>query len=128
MAISIQIPHTVRRIFTAPVFFSHSHLYLAKILFFSSLLISPKHTAIGWTIAAFGLFQLPLWAFVAIVKQKENTWSEKIAAAFRPAVKWGPSDPITFEKYQKYISQWKCDMDNQPSQSLYGKFKRKIFN
>lgn len=87
-----------------------------------------KTTAIGWTIAAFGLVQLPLWAFVAVVKQKGNSWTEKVRAAFRPAEKWGPSDPITFEKYQKYISQWKVDMQNQPAKSIFGRIKRKLFD
>lgn len=85
------------------------------------------HTAIGWTITAFGLVQLPLWAFVAIVKQKGGTWTEKIAAAFRPADKWGPSDPITFEKYQKHISHWKSEMDNAPALSIWGRIRRKLF-
>lgn len=87
-----------------------------------------KTTAIGWTIAAFGLVQLPLWAFVAVIKQKGNSWTEKVAAAFRPAEKWGPNDPITFERYQKYISQWKIDMHNQPSKSLCARIKRKLFD
>lgn len=51
---------------------------------------------------------------------------EKIAAAFRPTKKWGPNDPIIFEKYQKYISQWQSDMENEPSTSIWGKIKRKL--
>lgn len=104
-------------------------LFVKHLFPFFFIIIPPRYdTAIGWTISAFGLIQLPLWAFVAIVKQKGDSWTEKAAAAFRPADKWGPSDPITFDKYQKYISQWKSDMDNQPSTSIWGRIKRKLFD
>lgn len=105
----------------------NTRIRILSICFFLSFFSSPK-IAIGWTIFAFGLAQLPIFAFVAVVKQKGNTWTEKIAAAFRPSEKWGPSDPITFEKYQKYISQWKSDLDNEPSRSLCGRIKRKLFD
>lgn len=34
---------------------------------------SPNLTLLGWSIAAFALFQLPLWAFVAFLKQKHGS-------------------------------------------------------
>lgn len=71
--------------------------------------------------------QLPLWAIYAIMKQKGDTWKERFYGAFQPTEKWGPTDPVTFEKYQKYISNWKSDIDNQPPKSIFGKFKEKVF-
>lgn len=47
-------------------------------------------SAAGWTIAAFGILQLPLWCIFAIFKQKGDSWIEKIQGAFRPKANWGP--------------------------------------
>lgn len=109
-------------------FSTHASEFYRFLMFFFFLASLVPKIAIGWTIFAFGLAQLPIFAFVAVVKQKGNTWTEKISAAFRPSEKWGPSDPITFEKYQKYISQWKSDLDNEPSRSIFGRIKRKLFD
>lgn len=84
-------------------------------------------TAIGWTISAIGIIQLPLWAAYAVIKQKGNTFSEKIRNAFQPNPKWGPKDPIKYEKYQKYITNWQNEITARPNQSIWQRFKQKIF-
>ncbi|GAB0087882.1 Sodium:neurotransmitter symporter [Sergentomyia squamirostris] len=58
--------------------------------------------ACGWTLAAFGVLQLPIWALVAVIKQEGNTWNEKIVKAFRPQANWGPVVPAIAEKYRKF--------------------------
>ncbi len=65
---------------------------LTKIIWTFSILILNEFflIAAGWTIAAFGILQLPLWCLYAIVKQKGDTWLEKIQGAFRPKANWGP--------------------------------------
>lgn len=71
--------------------------------------------------------QLPIWAIYAIMKQKGNTLSEKIYGAFRPNDKWGPVDPTNYEKYQKYITNWRNDIESQPPRSILQKIKQKIY-
>lgn len=74
-----------------------------------------------------GIIQLPLWAVYAVIKQKGNTLSEKIQYAFQPNAKWGPTDPIKFEKYQKYIMNWQNEIAAQSNQGFLQKCKQKIF-
>lgn len=62
-------------------YFISQHYELSFILFFP---------AVGWTIAAFGVLQLPIWCLYAIIKQRGDTWIEKIQGAFRPKANWGP--------------------------------------
>lgn len=57
--------------------------------------------AAGWTIAAFGILQLPLWCIYAIIKQKGDTWTEKIQGAFRPKSSWGPRYDKNFTPQNK---------------------------
>lgn len=83
-------------------------------------------TAIGWTISAFGILQLPLWAVFTIIYQKGDSPMEKIRAAFRPKDNWGPKDPATLEKYKKYVSNFESSqvfVDN----GFIPRLKRHIF-
>lgn len=61
--------------------------------------------ALGWTITALGVLQLPIWLLVAINRYPRNSWSEKFAGAFRPTRKWGPSDPQLREQYKKCLEE-----------------------
>lgn len=83
--------------------------------------------AIGWTISMIGVIQLPLWAVYAVIKQKGDTWSEKIANSFQPNAKWGPIDPIKNEKYQKYITNWQNELTANPPTTIFQKIMRKIY-
>lgn len=83
--------------------------------------------AVGWTITAFGLMQLPLWAVYAVIKQKGDTLWEKIDGAFRPMASWGPIDPATNERYQKYITTWQNEITAQPSRNIWHKLKQRIY-
>ncbi|XP_055703632.1 sodium-dependent nutrient amino acid transporter 1-like isoform X2 [Phlebotomus papatasi] len=58
--------------------------------------------ACGWTLAAFGVFQLPIWAAVAVIRQSGKTWREKFVGAFKPRPDWGPVVPSIAEKYRKF--------------------------
>ncbi|XP_030370830.1 sodium-dependent nutrient amino acid transporter 1 isoform X2 [Scaptodrosophila lebanonensis] len=47
---------------------------------------------IGWTLATFGLLQIPGWALYAIIKQrKTHTFWQKVRDACRPDNNWGPA-------------------------------------
>lgn len=61
------------------------------------------------------------------MKQKGNTLSEKIAAAFKPNNKWGPADPITHEKYEKYITNWQSDIESRGPQNILQRIKQKVY-
>lgn len=84
--------------------------------------------AAGWTISAFGIIQVPLWAIYAVLKQKGDTWGEKIRAAFQPNAEWGPTDPVRKEKYLKYIANWQSEMAASPPTNVWQKIKRKIYH
>lgn len=84
------------------------------------------YIAAGWTVAGFGILQLPIWAVIAIIKQKGNTWWEKIYRAFEPTSDWGPRDPATFERYKKHfvnIEANKKFLNN----SILHRMKRNVF-
>ena len=48
--------------------------------------------ALGWSIAALGILQVPIWMGYAVLKQKGDNWKEKFFGAFRPLPSWGPKD------------------------------------
>lgn len=110
---------------------ANEHIYL--LIFNHSLLVCPFVfalnwiLAVGWTITAMGLIQLPLWAVIAVIKQKGDTLSEKIRSAFRPSPKWGPKDPVTLEKYQKYIANWRNEITANPPRNILQKIKQNIY-
>lgn len=74
-----------------------------------------------------GLIQLPLWAIYTVMKQKGDTWRERIQNALRPNVKWGPIDPATKEKYQKYIANWHNELAANPPSNILQKIKQRIY-
>nr|ABZ81818.1 sodium-dependent nutrient amino acid transporter 8 [Aedes aegypti] len=59
----------------------------------------------GWSIAAFGLLQLPIWGTYAILKQDGKSWTEKLTNAFRPSKNWGPIDANPNQEYKKFINE-----------------------
>ncbi|XP_011189045.2 sodium-dependent nutrient amino acid transporter 1 isoform X1 [Zeugodacus cucurbitae] len=76
--------------------------------------------ALGWTITALGVLQVPIWAVVAIIRQPGESLSEKVHGAFRPVRNWGPSDPLLREQYNKDLAH-----DNDSSDtSCWSKIKR----
>lgn len=85
-----------------------------------------QFAAIGWTIAAFGILQLPLWATHAVVKAKGTTLGEKIASALRPTDNWGPKDPATYERYRKYVSNFESSQAHLDC-SISARIKRNLF-
>lgn len=52
-----------------------------------------------------GVLQLPIWLLVAIIRYPGNSWSEKVAGAFRPTRKWGPTDTQLREQYKKSLEE-----------------------
>lgn len=62
-------------------------------------------TVFGWCLTTFLILQLPLWMIYACVKAKGETVIEKLITSFRPTVDWGPTDPVTNDKYQKFLKE-----------------------
>lgn len=59
----------------------------------------------GWCLTTFLILQLPLWMIYAFAKAKGETVIEKFLTSFRPTEDWGPTDPVTNEKYQKFLKE-----------------------
>ncbi|CAD7011572.1 unnamed protein product [Ceratitis capitata] len=76
--------------------------------------------ALGWTITAFGVLQVPIWAVVAIVRQPGESLREKVSGAFQPVSSWGPSDPLLREQYNKDLANDNVTKDL----SCWGKVKK----
>uniref|UniRef100_A0A034WKU2 Transporter n=1 Tax=Bactrocera dorsalis TaxID=27457 RepID=A0A034WKU2_BACDO len=78
--------------------------------------------ALGWTITALGVLQVPIWAIVAIIRQPGESLTEKVHGAFRPVSNWGPSDPLLREQYNKDLAH-----DNDSSNtSCWSKIKKNL--
>ncbi|XP_055372359.1 sodium-dependent nutrient amino acid transporter 1-like isoform X2 [Condylostylus longicornis] len=60
--------------------------------------------ALGWTISAIGIMQVPIWIVVAVIKQPGETFLDKFMGSFRPKSDWGPTDHILREQYHKFIA------------------------
>ncbi|XP_055854042.1 sodium-dependent nutrient amino acid transporter 1 isoform X2 [Episyrphus balteatus] len=80
--------------------------------------------AIGWTITAFGVAQVPIWACVAIVKQPGDTLMEKVRGAFRPKANWGPNDLVLREQYHKEMAIYK---DSTRNLGFFGSIRQNLF-
>ncbi|KAL9916421.1 sodium-dependent nutrient amino acid transporter 1-like isoform 1-T1 [Glossina fuscipes fuscipes] len=80
--------------------------------------------ALGWTITAVGVLQLPLWLIVAVIRDPGVTWREKFIGAFKPKHDWGPIDPLLREQYNKAM-----DNESIANQGLgcFGWIKKNIF-
>lgn len=83
--------------------------------------------ALGWTISAMGIVQVPLWATYAILKQKGSTFGEKFRRAFKPQANWGPKNPELFERYQKYVTAYEDQQCLLSEGNILVRFKRHIF-
>ncbi|SPP89866.1 sodium-dependent nutrient amino acid transporter 1 isoform X2 [Drosophila guanche] len=80
--------------------------------------------SIGWTITAFGIFQLPAWMIMAIVRDPGKTFSEKISGAFKPYKDWGPLDPLLREQYHKKIEN---ELTPKRGQGVWAAIKQNIY-
>ncbi|XP_050322560.1 sodium-dependent nutrient amino acid transporter 1 isoform X1 [Bactrocera neohumeralis] len=78
--------------------------------------------ALGWTITALGVLQVPIWAIVAIIRQPGKSLTEKVHGAFRPESNWGPSDPLLREQYNKDVAHGN-DLSNT---SCWSKIKKNL--
>ncbi|XP_039953950.1 sodium-dependent nutrient amino acid transporter 1 isoform X2 [Bactrocera tryoni] len=78
--------------------------------------------ALGWTITALGVLQVPIWAIVAIIRQPGKSLTEKVHGAFRPESNWGPSDHLLREQYNKDVAHGN-DLSNT---SCWSKIKKNL--
>jgi hypothetical protein len=66
-------------------------------------------SAFGWCITMLGLFQLPIWAAVAIIRQKDEKWIDRVKSAFKPMANWGPRDPTVLANYREFLASKKIN-------------------
>lgn len=82
--------------------------------------------ALGWTVSAIGIAQLPIWAGVAYLRRYLNP-SLKINSPLKPMPNWGPRNPKLFEEYQKFVSTYEEQQRLLPRGNLFVRAKRHIF-
>ncbi|KAM7344151.1 lithium-inducible SLC6 transporter [Cochliomyia hominivorax] len=57
----------------------------------------------GWSLAALGLLQIPLWALYQFCLQNKNfSFNEKTLLLFKPSLSWGPTDVNIRDEYDNY--------------------------
>lgn len=61
------------------------------------------------------------------MQQKGDSWSEKTAMAFKIKSNFGPLDPDTHEKYQKYMRNLAAEDAKLPKGNYFVRFKRHLF-
>ncbi|XP_032592356.1 sodium-dependent nutrient amino acid transporter 1 isoform X2 [Drosophila grimshawi] len=93
-------------------------------LTYNSQAYPPWAYAVGWTITAFGILQLPFWMLIAVFREPGSTLGEKIRGAFRPKKNWGPSDPLLREQYNKKIEH---ELTPKRGQGFWASIKQNIF-
>lgn len=85
-----------------------------------------EYIAAGWTLFAFGVLQLPIWAIYEIAhNSKESVW-----AAVKEATKptdWGPSDLVKREEWSRFKQDAKERRAKQADTSGHSYWKEKLF-
>ncbi|XP_055372313.1 sodium-dependent nutrient amino acid transporter 1-like isoform X2 [Condylostylus longicornis] len=94
---------------------------------YKGVVLPPWAMAIGWISFLIGIIQVPIWAIVAIYKQKGDTWSEKISESFKPSKSWGPRNFATKEEYDK-IQNLRNQTRMFENDGFISFLKRKIFS
>ncbi|XP_066597410.1 sodium-dependent nutrient amino acid transporter 1-like [Prorops nasuta] len=73
-----------------------------KPLTYSEIFYPNSAYAIGWSLLAFGLLQIPFWMIHAIYTRRDLGLPEMIKAAFRPSKDWGPLSPERLADWRQY--------------------------
>uniref|UniRef100_A0A1I8Q5G3 Transporter n=1 Tax=Stomoxys calcitrans TaxID=35570 RepID=A0A1I8Q5G3_STOCA len=60
------------------------------------------YSALGWSICAIGVGQLPFWFLYEVLHQKGDSFTIKLRNAFKPSSHWGPSDKRLNDEYRTY--------------------------
>ncbi|XP_077299580.1 sodium-dependent nutrient amino acid transporter 1-like isoform X1 [Arctopsyche grandis] len=68
--------------------------------------------ASGWTLLVIGLLQIPIWAFVSFVRNKEGTWLQTVRKCFRSSPKWGPKDPKIRQEWVTFKEELRKERDS----------------
>ncbi|XP_065582372.1 sodium-dependent nutrient amino acid transporter 1-like isoform X1 [Artemia franciscana] len=64
--------------------------------------------ASGWVLAAFALTTLPAFAFVAIIRQKEEkSFLKKVQKACQPTSEWGPKNEKIRKEWNTFSQEWR---------------------
>uniref|UniRef100_A0A1B0G7U7 Sodium-dependent nutrient amino acid transporter 1 n=1 Tax=Glossina morsitans morsitans TaxID=37546 RepID=A0A1B0G7U7_GLOMM len=79
----------------------------------------------GWIITSIGVLQIPIWLFVAVIRDPGTTWRDKFFNAFKPKHDWGPRDPVRRQEYKKEISE---DAKLNEGLDCWGKIKKNMFD
>lgn len=75
----------------------------------------------------FGIIQVPLWAFFAVLMQRKVTIRDRFRNAFQPMSSWGPLNAATFDRYQKYVRSYEIQQSLRPRGNALVRLKRHIF-
>lgn len=64
---------------------------------------------LGWAVALVIMLQIPIWAIVAIVRAKGDTWIQKIRRSAASTDAWGPSDKSLLEDWKQATGRYLLD-------------------
>lgn len=74
-------------------------VYTWKPIDYKNVEYSSAMHVLGWSLSVFALGQLPVWAFIAYLKQKDLKIENRFLAIFRSNESWGPVDHDTSNIY-----------------------------
>lgn len=73
----------------------------------SFIFVLYQFQALGWSISALAIFQLPFWAAYEIWRQNKQTLYDKIISSLKPNSEWGPSNPRIKQQYDDVMNIYK---------------------
>ncbi|KAH0540477.1 sodium-dependent nutrient amino acid transporter 1-like [Cotesia glomerata] len=73
-----------------------------KPLEYGHILYPDSAYAIGWSLLAFGVLQLPFWMIYAMMTKRDLGIFKMISSVFKPSDDWGPENPTLYSEWRQF--------------------------
>ncbi|PSN36336.1 Sodium-dependent nutrient amino acid transporter 1 [Blattella germanica] len=81
--------------------------------------------AAGWILFAFGVLQFPIWALVAIFRNRhQQSMFQAIKSAFQPSELWKPENSKISREWNNFKEIKRREQEKISDETLFEKFKR----
>ncbi|XP_069682879.1 sodium-dependent nutrient amino acid transporter 1-like [Periplaneta americana] len=97
-------------------------------LTYNKLFFPASATGAGWVLFAFGVIQFPIWAFIVMLKRKDESLFEMIKSAFKPSELWRPNNSKIYEDWKAFKEARRRELEQISGfESMWQKFLRLFF-
>ncbi|KAJ4442663.1 hypothetical protein ANN_04252 [Periplaneta americana] len=94
-------------------------------LTYNKLFFPASATGAGWVLFAFGVIQFPIWAFIVMLKRKDESLFEMIKSAFKPSELWRPNNSKIYEDWKAFKEARRRELEQISGfESMWQKFLR----